>query len=459
MKKNVCIMLATTTVTFSSSLFAAVSAEEAKELGSALTWWGAEKSGNKDGTIPAWTGERITPPADYDAKEPGRLPNPWKDKPLFAITAQNMDKYASTLTVGQKALFKKYPNYRMDIYPSHRIMRYPDYVKENTLKNATSCKTENNGLILTGCYGGFPFPIPKTGNEVMWNHLLSYSAYAITYSSTAFTVTNRGNQVIEALNKSHEYFPFFDPKRKTPFKGNEVYWKIRFESSEPARKAGEKYLILDSLDAVNIGSRVWSYLPGQRRVKLAPDLRYDTPNPQSGGVMTMDQPKLFLGAQDRYDFKLIGKQERYIAPNSFEMVDWKVCPNEKWGATKGYINPDCMRWELHRVWAVEMTIKPGYRHILPKRTLYVDEDTFASGISDDYDASGALYRVTVNPGWPFYTNANGGQVFSFATSMDLQVGIYNFSGQVSAPNSGPVEETPPAETYFSPEAMAGEGIR
>ena len=38
------------------SAWAAVSADEAKQLGTTLTPWGAEKAGNKDGTIPAYSG-------------------------------------------------------------------------------------------------------------------------------------------------------------------------------------------------------------------------------------------------------------------------------------------------------------------------------------------------------------------------------------------------------------------
>ena len=151
-------------------LNAAVSEEEAKQLGTTLTPWGAEKAANKDGSIPAYLGERITPPATYDPKEPGQLPDPWNDKPLHSITAQNVAQYADRLSEGHLAMFKKYPGYRMDIYPSRRTAQYPQYVIDNTLKNATSCKATNGELRLEGCYGGIPFPIPKTGNQVVWNH-------------------------------------------------------------------------------------------------------------------------------------------------------------------------------------------------------------------------------------------------------------------------------------------------
>jgi hypothetical protein len=40
--------------------------DEAKKLGTSLTLFGAEKAGNKDGTIPEYTGGLTTAPAGFD---------------------------------------------------------------------------------------------------------------------------------------------------------------------------------------------------------------------------------------------------------------------------------------------------------------------------------------------------------------------------------------------------------
>ena len=80
----------------SCSAIAAVTAEEAKQLGSTLTPWGAEKVGNKDGSIPAYIGEPVKKPAAYDPKVPGQHPDPFGEKPLFSITAQNYTKMLTT---------------------------------------------------------------------------------------------------------------------------------------------------------------------------------------------------------------------------------------------------------------------------------------------------------------------------------------------------------------------------
>ena len=74
-------------------LHAAVTAEEAKQLGTTLTPVGAEMAGNADGTIPAYTGGMTTPPAGFD-KSKGIRPDPFaNEKPQFSIDASNIDSY------------------------------------------------------------------------------------------------------------------------------------------------------------------------------------------------------------------------------------------------------------------------------------------------------------------------------------------------------------------------------
>ena len=139
------ITLAAALALFAAPVLAAVSAEEAAKLKTELTPLGAEKAGNKDGTIPAWTGGYTTPiPGD---KPGGRRGDPFKDdKPLFSITAKNVDAYADKLSDGQKAMLKKYADtYRIDVYPTRRSAAEPQWVYDNTFKNATRAKLVDNG--------------------------------------------------------------------------------------------------------------------------------------------------------------------------------------------------------------------------------------------------------------------------------------------------------------------------
>src|SRR3546814_979733 len=73
---------------------AKVSAQEAAELGKTLTPIGAEKAGNKEGTIPAWE------PEPQRGALKGEFPNNPKidaEKPLFTITKANIDRKSTRL--------------------------------------------------------------------------------------------------------------------------------------------------------------------------------------------------------------------------------------------------------------------------------------------------------------------------------------------------------------------------
>jgi hypothetical protein len=61
-----------------------------------------------------------------------------------------------------------------------------------------------------------------------------------------------------------------------------------------------------------------------------------------------------------------------------------------------------MRYELHRVWEVEATLKPGSKHIYGKRTFYLDEDSWTVLYEDAYDSRKQLWRVSIHPLIQFY---------------------------------------------------------
>ena len=436
---------------------AAATPDEIKQLGATRTPWGAEKAGNKDGTIPEWTGQ-VKPPASFDPKSPTHRPDPFaNEKPLFSINAKNMDKYADNLTEGVKAMLKKYATFRLDIYPTHRTADYPKYYLDNTLKNASQCKAVNDGLQLEGCWPGLPFPFPKTGNEVIWNRLLKFDAPAMTTRGLSSRVIDTtGNRTMTGASTAYVQYPIFDPKRTTPISGNEPYELIRLDYSGPARKAGEKILVRDSVDMLNTGRHAWSYLPGQRRVKLSPDLSYDTPSPTGGGTSTLDDTAVFFGAMDRYDFKLIGKKEMFIPYNAYKVRDPKVCPDEV-RHMKSHMNPDCMRWELHRVWVVEGKLKPGKRHVYPKRVLHFDEDYPGVGIGDNYDSTGQIYRIVWNLPISLYETP-GHHTTDEYVHHDLATGMYGHQTDTTDKDGWVVTPMKP-DSFFSSEALAAEGVR
>ena len=449
-------LIAATLAVVSASALAAVSPEEAAQLGKSLTPVGAEKAGNKEGTIPEWTGGFTQIPANFDAKT-GRRPDPYaSDKPRIKITGANADQYKAQLTAVTYALLKRYPDFYVNVYPTRRPVNFPAKINENTAKNAVGAKSTNGGLAMEGALPGYPFPIPKTGNEVMWNHIMRYAGHATFCKYDAFNIDSTGTVTLSATGLSYQEFPIFDPKNMdTVIKGSDPIWYIKQEYKAPARRAGESLMVIDHANPLEQPRKAWQYLPGQRRVKLAPDICCDTPNPGTAGAATYDDAFVFNGAQDRYDFKLVGKREMLVPYNNYKFLYYP--PSKEAVTTPNAMNPELTRWELHRVWVVEATLKPGKRHIYKKRVFYYDEDSWLAMSSDEYDARDQLFRGT----YSFPAFAYDAKVFntSLQTTYDLNAGLYASQGNCGLYPPGIVYNDGWPERDWKPDALAGAGIR
>ncbi len=436
------------------SALAAVSADEAKQLGTTLTAIGAEKAGNKDGTIPEYTGG-IKPPADYKAGS-GFRPDPFaSEKPRLVITGKDAAAQADKLTEGTKELLKRYPTMRVDVYPTHRTVAMPQRVIDNTVKNATAAKAVDGGLAVENAMAGFPFPIPKTGQEAMWNHLLRYNGLGydnVKYDN--FNVDSAGVATLSTTGEANWAWPIYDPKRTTALSASEPYWQAKIAYTGPARRAGEGLMLWDAVNPLKEPRKAWQYLPGQRRVKLAPDLAYDTPNAATAGASTWDDLSVFNGAMDRFNWKLVGKKEMYIPYGSYRLTYHKTAAD----VTKpNHINPDLVRWELHRVWVVEATLKQGARHVYAKRVFYLDEDSWLAVASDEYDAHGALFRASFAfPSYSYDVQANFGDT---TVIYDFTSGLYALTGLFGPYRGLKYMAELPRQSAWSPEALAGAGIR
>jgi hypothetical protein len=440
-----------------ASVAAAVSAEEARQLGVTLLPWGAEKAGNKEGTIPAYTGGQVAPPAAFDPKNPRSRPDPFADeRPLYSVTSANAAQHAHKLSDGAMALLRKHPDFRIDVYPTHRTQRYPAHVNERSLKNATACRTAQDGLALEGCLGGVPFPIPKTGNEVMWNHNMRYQSPSTVANFRNVLVDAAGGVTVQGELDIWQEYPGFYAETSGTLAPNDPYWLVHVAFVGPARKAGEKLVLVDYVDPINSRRKVWQYLPGQRRVKLTPEVAYDTPNVAAGGAAVMDEATIFNGGQDRFDFRLIGKKEMLIPYNTFRLFDKAACPDSKRYA-KGHPASECWRWELHRVWEVEATLKTGARHVYSKRKFYFDEDQPEVGASDNYDAAGKLYRSVFGFYVPFYETSDQG-VGDPTITFDFQTGAYFVQADYANGYFRPAEKRQPLR-FFTGDALTAEGVR
>ena len=454
MKFSNTLIVAALATAFAGQAMAAVSADEAKQLGSALTMAGAEKAGNKDGTIPAFTGTPIAPQASFKAGS-GIRPDPFaSEKPRVVITGKNAGEYADKLTEGTKELLKRHADFRVDVFPTHRTMVLPKQVLDNAQKNATAAKTVEGGLGLENALPGIPFPIPKTGNEAMWNHLVRFQSVAMHAKFESWNVDSAGVPYLASQGEANYEWPTYTTgKISTIMKGDDPYWRLKLNYHGPARRAGEALMLVDSVNPLEQGRRAWQYLPGQRRVKLAPDIAYDTPNPGSAGASAYDDAQIFNGAMDRFDFKLVGKKELIVPYNAYRLV---YHPKMEDITKPNFINPDLLRWELQRVWVVEATLKPGKRHIYSKRMFYLDEDSWNVLASDQYDARGQLCRSGFMA--PTYSYDAGAISSDTQIFYDFVSGAYAVLGLVGKYFLKHKADGLPANQW-SPESLSGAGVR
>lgn len=401
---------------------AAVTPEEAAALKSGkLTPYGAERAGNAQGTIPAWDGK--APAVNPDAK--GRRIDPYAaEKPRLTVTAANAAEQGELLSEGTKALLARQPDFKLLVYPSHRTASFSQNIYEQVFKNATRARLANNGLTVEGAFGGIPFPIPKNGNEAMWNHTLSYRGQVTNIVSDKFVMTAAGDRILTARSRTARAIPFYDPEG-SPENSNGEVSRTRIDYLEPASISGQSLLSIEYVDSFSKSKDGWQYLPGQRRVRKSPSISHDAPDASAGGLISFDDVNLFQGEQDQYEVKLLGKREMFIPANNNGLF---LKPGKD-VVNKGALASDAVRWEQRRVWVVEMTLKPGKRNVQAKRRLYLDEDTWQAVLSDSWDAQGKLWRTG-----QAHTLLASDQPMSMTVSYviyDLQAGAYVYAAALN----------------------------
>lgn len=353
-----------------------------------LTPLGAEKSGNDDGTIPEWTGGLTEPPAGAGAGGHPADPYP-EDEPLFEIHAGNLTEHAAFLAPGQIALLKAYPDHRFRVFETRRSCTQPTAVSLAALKNAATAMLVDEGAGVIGARLGVPFPVPGSGVEVVWNHLLRYRGYKIERSFATITPTVTG-EMVPLIIRDRALFRYADPA----FNSEGIDATSLLFSQEtlaPAPLAGIVTLVHDTLDKTRTPRRAWRYNPAIKRVVRAPVLGYDAPQSNSDQLSTVDQYDMFNGAPDRYDWALVGKRELYVPYNAYRLANPDLTYEEL--IETGHLNPGHLRYEKHRVWVVEGVLKRGARHLYPRRVFYIDEDSWTILHADIYDARGHIWRV------------------------------------------------------------------
>ena len=343
--------------------------------------------------MPATKPEPFHPDHGYRTIPPGYVqgaprPDPFAgDKPLFSITAKNFRDYGDQLPDGAKHLFEKYPDYRMDIYPSHRSAAAPDWVYDNIFRNATNAHAASEGIVygVAGAVGGIPFPIPGNGYEAMWNHLLAFWGPAREVTVGTYVVSADGTiDKATTYRGIADFLHIFGARRRIPsaaiISRTVQAWFGPAGGNRPglSQLAADQYPTLSSYSA--------AAARGTPRPQGSLSISYDVPDPDAAGFVSMDEYYLFYGGLDHYDFKLLGKKEMYVPYNNNRLY---LQPAR---AIMGpsHANPDALRYELHRVWVVEGTLAKGQHDIVAKRRLYLDEDSWFALWSDSWDEQGKI---------------------------------------------------------------------
>lgn len=448
-----CVALACGAVWPSAATIAGVTAQEALALKSNLTPVGAEREGNKAGTIRAWDGGYTKAPAGY--RQGDVRPDPFADeKPLFSITSKNFQSYANQLPEGAKQLFAKYPDYRMDIYPSHRSAAMPDWVYANTFRNATIAHAAQEGIVygVEGAVGGIPFPIPANGYEAMWNHLLAFWGTARELNASTYVVSADGTTDNTVTYKEIADFPYYYKNATAESLGG-YYFKTLHLAVAPSSKIGQGYLNWQPINTKRNPFTAWRLIPGEHRVRKAPSISYDVPDPDSSGFLSMDDYYLFFGGLDHYNFKLLGKKEMYVPYNNNRMYTRPV--REVLGRV--HANPDDLRYELHRVWVVEGTLASGRHDIVSRRRLYLDEDTWFAVYSDSWSEDGKLWKF--GHGTMYLMPDVPAVVLGSQFVYDFELGGYVYSFAFNGERSAYRVTAPHQPTLFTPGSLSARSVR
>ncbi len=395
-----------------------MSADEIASLGVDLTPLGGEKAGNSDGTIPAWDGGITQLPPGYSQGK--HYVDPFPDDAIqLTITSNNMTQHADKLSEGHKALLKTYPDtYKLNVYQTRRSASAPQRIYDASKQIAATAKLTADGNGVENAAIGIPFPIPSNGLEVLWNHFLRWRGDYAERNIAQATPTRGGSYTL--VQFSDQINVLYSHKGATPDALDNIILYFKQRVKAPARLAGGILLVHETMNQKAENRKAWLYNPGQRRVRRAPNVAFDNPGTASDGMRTNDQFDMYNGSPERYDWKLVGKKEIYVPYNSYKLHS----PSLKYKdiLTPLHINQDHARYELHRVWVVEATLKSDARHVYKRRTLYVDEDSWQILIVDQYDNRDQLWRVSEGFAMNYYDVKSVWTTLEVHT--DLQAGRY-----------------------------------
>ena len=423
---------------------AKVDMTQAARLGSDLTPLGAERAGNTAGTIPAWDGGVTSAPAGY---QPGMHHlDPFKaDAVQYVINSKNMGQYQALLPEGLKALLQKRPEYFLQVYPTRRSASASQRIYDATRMNALNAELISGGNGVDGVAAGIPFPLPKTGQEAIWNHIMRYRGEQIHFVTNQAAVLSNGSYTLLKLER--DIYFLYGRDGMTPQGLNNTLFYYRYNVVAPSKLAGSALVVQETLDQVLAIRKAWRFSRGERRVRRLPMLAYDSLQPDTNGMATADVVDSYNGAPDRYEWTLSGKREMLVPYNSYAVHQQGIAYEDI--LKEKTVNPQLLRYELHRVWVVEASLRKGFSHPYAKRRFYLDEDSWQILAVDVYDKKGELVGLQESHPINYYDAPMFGSTLEtiydfpgnryFADGLDNNESMYDFKAKLA-----PIDFTPQA---------------
>ena len=402
-----------------------ISPDGTRLSGRDLTPYGAEYAKSESGLVPRWNGARdrqyyigSISRKDFSIEE-----TVFGDSIILTIDHSNFSDQKKNLTDAHVALLSKHQGYRLNVYSPRRICTYPAEISSATRKNADSGKLVDGGNRVEGANIGVPFPVPSSGLEIIWNHNLRYRGQRYRRNVVSLVSNGAGGhsksritEEVEFLYSKGEGSIDYKPSPESDF-----YQKYKHRLFVGG---GTDHILV--WESFGKNRRAWRYKNQQRRVKRAPEYRYDLDANAGEGLETVDNFDLFNGAPDLYDWVVVGKFEKYIPYNTTKLVSTRLTYDDI--IRDNFIDPQFLRYEPHRVWQVEARLKRGLErsHIYYRRVKYIDEDTWTVVVSELYDMRGELWRV--QEGYIAYSPELSACISHAQTTYDLKSGRYAVRG-------------------------------
>ena len=117
------------------------------------------------------------------------------------------------------------------------------------------------------------FHFPRTAFEAIWNHLVLWGGTLSSFRYHAWLVNAAGRKIMTSDSYTWTESPYWDPKSNR----KDTLVMILDNTVGPPNRSGEGIIVKHPTDRSK-PQLAWQYLPGQRRVKLAPEIAFDGPS-------------------------------------------------------------------------------------------------------------------------------------------------------------------------------------